>query len=378
VFGGHAWRIGRIGGIEIKIDPSWSFIAFLIAYTFWVIVDDRFPAEGTATTVSLGIGMAVVFFVSVLLHELAHSWLARARGIEVHGITLFLFGGATHADLETEDPADELAVSLVGPVTSLAIAGVLWGVTVAIGSGPLAFAAGRLGWINLALAVFNMLPGFPLDGGRVLRSLAWRSTGDMVRATRIASTAGQWLGYALIGIGILEVFLLGALIGGLWLVAIGWFLAQSAQASFVQLQVRRLLANVPAARIMSGDIVEIPADVTLQKAVDDYFMRHDHGAFPVTDGEKTTGLVTLQRVRATPRDTWDTTTVREIEEPLSDTCTVAPADRLDEVVGKLMSGDLRRVVVVERGHVVGIISPRDLGHWLERSQQLGLTAPTRS
>lgn len=378
MFGAHAWRIGRIGGVEVRIDPSWSFIAFLIAYTFWVIVDAEFPQEGTVATVLVGIGMAVVFFVSVLLHELAHSWTARGRGIEVHGITLFLFGGATHADLETEDPTDELVISVVGPVTSLAIAGLLWAATLLIGSGPLAFATGRLGWINLALAVFNMLPGFPLDGGRVLRSLVWRATGDFVRATRIASTAGQWLGYALIGGGILEVFLLGALIGGLWLVAIGWFLAQSAQASFVQLQVRRLLAGVPAARIMSGGIVEVPADLTLRRAVDDYFMRHDHGAFPVTDGGTTTGLVTLQRVREVPRDTWETTTVREIQEPLSESCTVAPSDRLDEVVGKLMSGDLRRVVVVDAGHVVGIISPRDLGHWLERSQQLGLTTGLRS
>ncbi|MDX1746551.1 MAG: site-2 protease family protein [Halobacteriales archaeon] len=373
MFGRNAWRIGRVGGIEIRIDPSWSFIAFLIAYTFYVILETEFPGESTGTTVVLSIVMAALFFGSVLLHELAHSWVAVSRGVEVRGITLFLFGGATHAELETETPSSEFVIAVVGPVTSLAIAGMLWAATLAIGDGPLAFATGRLGWINFALAVFNLVPGFPLDGGRLLRSAVWGRTGDLVRATRVASTAGQWVGYLLIAIGILEVFLLGALIGGLWLVAIGWFLSQSAQGSFHQLQVKRLLAEVPASRIMSHHLVGIPAAVTIQEAVDDYFMEHDFNAFPVNEDGETIGLVTLAAIRGVSRDEWDSTRVTDVSEPLSESCTVGPDDRLDEVVGKLMNGDLRRVVVVDDDRVIGIISPRDLGHWLERSQQLGLT-----
>src|SRR5690606_6783077 len=254
---------------------------------------------------------------------------------------LFLFGGATHADLETEDPTDELVIAVVGPLSSLGIAGLLWVLATAFGEGTtLGFAAGRLGWTNLARAGFNMLPGFPLDGGRVLRSIAWHSTNDIVRGTQIAARGGQWLGYGLIALGVLQVLFLGALIGGLWLVAIGWFLAQAAQASFLELQIRHILADVPASAIMSRDIVELPEGLLIQDAVDDYFMRHDFNAFPVRRGDEVTGLLTLGAIRALPRDEWATTSVRDLQEPLSESCTVATSDPLDEVVGKLMTGEL--------------------------------------
>lgn len=373
MFGANAWRIGRIGGIEIKIDPSWTFIAALIAYTFYAIVAVRFPDEATATLVATAVAMAVIFFASVLIHELAHSWLARSRGVEVRGITLFLFGGATHADLETEDPTDELVIAIVGPFTSLAVAALLWVVTLSLDGGLAAYATGHLGWINLALAVFNLIPGFPLDGGRVLRSLVWRRTGDIVRATRIAARAGQWVGYGLIAVGIFEVLVLGALIGGLWLVAIGWFLNQSAQASFVQLQIKRALADVPASQLMSRDPVEIPADLTVQQAVDDYFMRHNHNAFPVRGPDGVTGILTLNAVREVPREEWGARSVGEAARPLTDACTVDRSDPMDEVLDKLHGNDTNRVVVTSGGDVIGILTSRDLAQWLQRSQELGLT-----
>lgn len=374
MFGRNAWAIGRLGGIEIRIDPSWSFIAFLIAYSFFLEIDLRFDDMGTPAMIILAAGMAIIFFASVLLHELAHSWVAVSRGVEVESITLFLFGGATKADLDTEEPSDELAIALVGPATSVALAGGMWLVAVAFGSGTVGgFLVGRLGWINLALGVFNLVPGFPLDGGRVLRSLVWKRSGDIVRATRVAARGGQLVGYGLIGLGVLEILFLGALVGGLWLIAIGWFLAQAAQASFLQLQVRRLLAEVPASKIMSDGIVEIPGHLSIRQAVDEFFLSHDYNAFPVRDGDGTMGILTMNAIRAMPQDEWDDTTVRESAEPLSESCTVSPSEPLDEVVGKLMSGDLRRVVVVDDGQVTGIISPRDLSRWLQRSQELGLT-----
>lgn len=158
--------------------------------------------------------MATLFFASVLVHELAHSWLASARGVEVKGITLFLFGGATHADLETKKPFDELIIALVGPLSSIALGGVFWVSTLALGDGALGFVTGYLGWINVALGIFNLLPGFPLDGGRILRAIVWQRTGNLVRATRIASRAGRIVGTLMIGVGVFEVLFLGALIGG--------------------------------------------------------------------------------------------------------------------------------------------------------------------
>jgi Zn-dependent protease/CBS domain-containing protein len=373
MFGSHSWAIGKFGGIEIRIDPSWSFIAFLIAYSFFLVIDLQFGAIGSTAMLALAALMALIFFGSVLLHELAHSWLAVARGVEVESITLFLFGGATKADLETEDPTDELLIAAVGPLTSFAIAGLLWLVALAFGPGTIGgFVAGRLGWINLALAVFNLVPGFPLDGGRVFRSLVWRRTGNIVRATRVAARGGQLVGYGLIAIGVLEIFVLGTLVGGLWLIAIGWFLSQAAQASFLQMQVRRILSEVPAARIMSDGLVAIPGHLSIQQAVDEYFMGHDFNAFPVNDGEVTVALLTMGGVKAVPRDDWPTTTVREVAKPLTEAYTVSPSQPLDEVVGKLMSGDLHRVVVADDGHVQGIITPRDVSRWLQRSQELGL------
>lgn len=375
---GNAWRIGRIGGIQIKIDASWSFIAILVAYSFFVLLSFEFAELSNAAQIALAVGMALVFFLSVLIHELAHSLVALRRGVEVHGITLFLFGGATEADLETEDPTDELLISAVGPLTSLVIAGVLWGVAQLAGAGPIGFAAGWLGWINLALAAFNLVPGFPLDGGRVLRSLVWRRTGDLVRATRIAARAGQIVGYAIIAIGVLQVLVIGNLINGLWLVAIGWFLSQSAQASFVQMQVRRILAGVPAGRLMSGDLMEIPGDITLQQAVDEYFMRYDYSAFPVREGDTVDSIITLSAIRQIPRDDWGVRRVAEVSEALSEACTVERTEPMDEVLEKLTANEHHRVIVKEGGRIIGIITPRDLTRWLERSQDLGLTPTLRS
>lgn len=378
MLGRNSWSVGRIGGIEVRIDPSWSFIAVLVAYSFYLAIDVVSGSMGTTGRIALAVVMATLFFASVLLHELAHSWVAVSRSVEVESITLFLFGGATKADLETEDPTDELLIAVVGPLTSLALAGSFWGLAVLAGEGTTGgFVGGQLGWINLALAVFNLVPGFPLDGGRVLRSLVWRRTGDIVRATRVAARGGQLVGYALIVVGIAEIVFLGALVGGLWLMAIGWFLAQAAQASFLQMQMRRLLAEVPARQVMSDGLVEIPGEMTIARAVDEYFMRYDVNAFPVRMAGETTGLISMGKVRQLPREDWATRSVADEAEPLDAACTVSSAETLDEVVGKLMGGDVGRVLVMDHGQVVGIITPRDLSRWLQRSQDLGLTEPAR-
>lgn len=368
---GNGWRLGRIGGVEVKIDPSWSIIALLVGYTFYLALANRFTNQTTGLLVGLATIMALVFFASVLLHELAHSWVALSRGVEVKGITLFLFGGATEADLDTKKPDDELYIAVVGPVTSLVLGGVFWLIAVAAGTTPIGFGAGYLGWINGSLAVFNLLPGFPLDGGRVLRSLVWRRTNDLIRATRVAARSGRILGSVIIAIGVFEVFFYGALINGLWLVAIGWFLSQAAATSFVHLQVRTALQGVPASRLMASDLVAIPGGTTVQEAVDGYFMRHNYNTFPVTADHHTLGLVSMKAVRELPRERWDQVPVDEILEPLSEMCTVGVSDDIGNVVDKLMQGEVGRVVVVDDGEVIGLISPRDVVRWLELTQELG-------
>ncbi len=368
---GHGWKLGRIGGVEVKIDPSWSIIALLVGYSFYLSLGARFTHQSAGVLIGLATVMALIFFASVLLHELAHSWLAISRGVEVKGITLFLFGGATEADLDTKKPSDEFFIAVVGPVTSLLLGGLFWIIAVVSGSTSVGFAAGYLGWINGSLAVFNLLPGFPLDGGRVLRSLVWRRTSDLVRATRVAARAGRILGSVIIAIGVFEVFFLGALISGLWLVAIGWFLTQAAASSFVHLQVRTALQGVPASRLMAGDLVGVPAGTTVQEAVDGYFMRHNYNSFPVTSDHRTLGLVTMKAVRDVARDRWNNVLVDEILEPLSDMCTVGVSDDIGNVVDKLMQGQVGRVAVVDDGEMIGLITPRDVVRWLELTQELG-------
>lgn len=177
----------------------------------------------------------------------------------------------------------------------------------------------------------------------------------------------------MIAIGVYELFFLGALIGGLWMMAIGWFLSQAALASFTHLQLKTVLDDVPASTLMTRDLVDIPSGITLQEAVDDYFMRHNYNAFPVQGAHGDTGLITLKTVREVPREDWGTTTVDDIVDPLSDMCTVAPSRPIGEVVDKLMKGEVGRVVVVDDGEVVGLITPRDLVQWLERARELGLS-----
>lgn len=369
-----SWQIARIGGIAIRIHPSWAVIFFLVGYTFYVILDLEFPDLGVLRLLIVAALMTVLFFGSVLLHELAHAFVSEARGIPVLGITLFFFGGATHAKPEDKEPVDELVISAVGPITSLVLGFVSWAVVNGLSgilSDDVAFAIGRLGWLNVFLAVFNLVPGFPLDGGRILRSIIWQRTGSLARATRIASRAGQTVGYLIAALGAVQI-LAGGLIGGLWLVAIGWFLAQAAKTSYRQMQLRQLLRDVTAGELMSQDLVAIPAQITLQEAIDGYFMRYEYNAFPVHADATTAGLLTLTAVRRVPHDDWSTITVQAAMEPLSESCTVEASDAMDRVLEKFEETDAGRVLVVDEGTVVGIITPRNVASWLQRTQELGL------
>jgi predicted transcriptional regulator len=250
---------------------------------------------------------------------------------------------------------------------------VLFGIVAGLGSdalsAPLAGTFGYLAWTNLLLAGFNLVPGFPLDGGRLLRSAIWRATGSLSRATRIASLSGQAVGWLLVAGGV-AFLLAGDLAGGIWFAFIGWFLVQAARSSYQELQLQQLLRRVEAEDVMAGDLVRIPPELSLQDAVDDYFMRYDHSAFPVEEQGRTIGLLTLRGVRRVPREQWPTSRVRDHMVPLGDQVVVAPDARMDGVLGKLQDGEAGRVLVAQDGEVVGIITPSDLTRWLRRWRTL--------
>src|SRR5919106_1809620 len=374
---GTSWRVGRITGIEVRVDSSWVVIALLITYSMYLRASVLYPELSGGGAVALGILATVLFFGSVLVHELAHALVAQARGIRVQDITLFLFGGATRARVESRGPGDEFLIALVGPFTSGLLAG-LFGIVAGLGGGvlsrPLAGILGYLAWTNLILAGFNLVPGFPLDGGRLLRAAIWKATGSLGRATRVASLSGQGVGWLLVAAGVAWL-LAGDLAGGIWFAFISWFLVQAARSSYQDLQLQQLLRGVEAEDVMAGDLRRMPPELSLQDAVDDYFMRYDHSAFPVEERGRTIGLLTLRGVRRVPREQWPTRRAREAIVPLGDQVVVAPQARMDGVLDKLQDGQAGRVLVVQDGEVVGIITPTDLTRWLRRWRTLEGSAP---
>lgn len=375
---GNGIKLGRWFGIEVTIDLSWLVIAFLVSWSFYSVYITEFPTLQTSRAIVLGGSTALLFFLSVLLHELSHSVVARSLGIPVEGITLFVFGGVTRTTQEARSPGQELAVAIVGPLTSVALAGIFWALVELTGdlfAPSVAFGLGYLGWINLAVGVFNMLPGFPLDGGRVLRSILWKATGSAGRATTAAAGAGRVLGAMLIAVGILVVF--GGNLGGLWYAAIGWFLMQAATGAGQEVVLQRMLRGVTAGDLMSPNPVTLPATATLRDAVDDHFLRYDHSAFPVEDETGAiVGILTLRAVRQVPRDQWELRQAWAAMTPIEDACTVGGDLPMDEVLQRLREHDHERVLVVESGRVVGIITARDISRWVRRSDELGLEIPT--
>src|SRR6185369_10905906 len=261
------FRIGSIFGIEIRIDPSWFVIFFLLLWTLsFGIFPVNFRGLSMSTYVGMGVVATLLFFVSLLAHELMHSLVARSRGVRVSGITLFIFGGVSRLRQEATNARDEFLIAVVGPLSSYALGalfGAIWWLGMRSGW-PVAVTgvARYLSYINVLLATFNLLPGFPLDGGRLLRSAIWKATGDVERATRVASTAGRFFGYALMALGILQVLTTANLVGGMWLVLIGWFLRNAATVSYQQLRLHKVLEDVRVQDAMERDFDVVPPDLT--------------------------------------------------------------------------------------------------------------------
>lgn len=366
-------RLGSIFGFEIRIDFSWFIIFFLILWSFSAgVFPTQVPGQPPAIYLVMGTVGTLLFFASLLAHELAHSLVARTRGIPVEGITLFIFGGMARMRLEAENPRDEFQIAAVGPLSSLAIAGLfaaIWRLGGSVGWSPtITVTAGYLAFLNAILAVFNLMPGFPLDGGRLFRALVWRATGDMTKATRWAATAGRWFGYLLMGFGALQLFA-GAILGGMWMIFIGWFLQNAAGMSLRQYVVRNMLEGVGAREIMTENPDAISADVPLQELVEAHFLRKRHHAFPVIDADRPVGLVTLQHVKQVPRERWSGTKVRDVM-TAAEGVTVSPWESVSRVIEIMQEAGERRVLVVRDDRLVGLISASDVAAWLQHKEEI--------
>lgn len=385
---------GRLFGIEIYIDWSLLLIFLLVTWSLASLFGQLHAAWGPALRWGTAVLAAILFFLSVLAHELAHSFMARAQGMSVRRITLFLFGGVSNIQRHPPSPMAEFLIAIVGPITSVVL-GVLFIVastaslvtvgqamadpTEAIGQlGPISTLLLWLGPINIALGVFNMLPGFPLDGGRVLRSVLWGVTDSLRQATRLASWAGQGVAWLMIVSGIAMIFgarlpfLGGGLVNGLWLAFIGWFLNTASQQSYRQVVIQDVLEDVPISRLMRRNVPAVEPAIAIDRLVDDYLMQSDDHSFPVLDGSRLVGLVTLTDVRSVPRPKWSETRVQEIMTPADQLITVSSGEEAITAMNELAERDVRQVPVLENGRLVGMLSRRDFVRWLQLHSESGV------
>lgn len=365
-------KLGKIGGIEVSVHWSWLFIFLLLTWSFaGGILDHFYPEWSHAQRWLVGSIISVVFFLSILVHELAHSFVARSKGVDVRGITLFLFGGVSNLRGEPRRAQDEFAIAVAGPATSLVL-GALFGAGWAVlrfWSGGAAGISANLGVINAVIAVFNLMPGFPLDGGRVFRSLLWWRNKNLLSATRSASQVGQLFAYLLMGVGVVSFFL-GNLIGGIWLFIIGIFLRGASAASYQQTLAQVVLRGVTAAEAATRDCQPVPPDLSLEQVVDSHILRRNVRCFPVQADGDLQGLVTLSDIRGIPRDQWPMTSVSKAMTPLDRLQTVPPDEDLRRVVEIMAQTDINQVPVVQEGRLVGLISRSDIIRLIQVRREL--------
>jgi Zn-dependent protease/CBS domain-containing protein len=365
-------HLGRIAGISIDLHFTW----FIIFALFAVAITSMLPHEEPGTRWIIGIIVTVLFFVSLLLHELAHSLVAKRLGIGIAGITLFVFGGVSRMTSEPKSASDELKMAIVGPLTSAALGViflVLWLWVRASGIGDTTIQVGLmwLGAINIILAGFNLIPGFPLDGGRVLRSIVWGATNDLRHATYVAAVGGQIFAYLLMAYGVYQLLRGMPWLDGLWPIFIGWFLLDAARAGYQQQLLQSALSGIRVRDIMTQNVVTISPDLSLQQAVDDYFLRLNHAAFPVAQDHHVSGILTLPHVRQVPREQWASTRAIDVVDPIDSSDLMRPdADAWDALTA-MATKDSGRLLVVDGGALVGIISRTDIMRFLRTKMTLG-------
>ncbi|MBX3187138.1 MAG: site-2 protease family protein [Labilithrix sp.] len=401
----NAIRIGRVFGIDFRIDSSWLFILVLVVWSLTSLFSSWHPDWSGLLSFGVAFVAAILFFGSVLFHELAHSVVARLYGIPVRDITLHMFGGVSNIEREPPTPSAEFLIAIVGPISSvllgvamLAIGATITGVASANGEqlesaadaisrmGPVGTLLMWLGPVNILVGVFNMIPGFPLDGGRVLRSVLWKYTGDLGTATRWSAGVGQAVGWMFIATGAAMAFgfrvpIFGrGLVPGLWLALIGMFLRSAAAQHQMGAAIEEALRGVRVSDLMrrvgwpptyvgaapaAGLIEPVPGDASLRTLVKDWFVHHDADAFPVFDGSRYVGIVRLDDVRRVPVEAWDARTARELAS-VDAVPFVAPSDDVLDALKKLGTAGTKQLPVVDaHGELVGLLFEQDISRWLE-------------
>ncbi len=366
--------LGRFFGISVRLHWSWFFIFLLVTWSLAVFYfPDRYPEWSRGGYVVMGLATSILLFASVLIHELAHSLVAKAAGIPIESITLFLLGGVSQMTQEPGKPGTEFRMALAGPATSLVLGGIFWGIWFAVRNvnEPTAALVFWLGWINLVLAIFNLVPGFPLDGGRVLRSIVWWRTGNLLRATRAASFIGRGIGYLLIFVGIFVLFW-GDWITGLWMAFIGWFLQNAAVGSYRQLAVQDMLRGHTVSEVMVRDCPTVSPSLTLERLVNDYILTSGRRCFPVVEDSRLLGLMTMHDVKAVPRQIWATKTVREAMTPIERLKSVRASEDLSSVLQLMTAEDVNQLPVMENNTVVGMVARDNLLSFIRTRDELGV------
>ncbi len=381
------FKLGRIFGITIRIDWSWLFIFLLIAWNLAMVFAQVHPGWTIWLAWLTAVVAALLFFASVLAHELAHSLVARAQGVPVRSITLFMFGGVSNIQREPPSPLAEFLITIVGPITSIVLGVVfIWLSGVAIGPlgavlaspfnlvgrlDPLTTLLLWLGPINILVGLFNLIPGFPLDGGRILRSILWAITRNLRRATHWASLVGQAVAWLMILIGVAMIFgvrvpFFGTgFISGLWLAFIGWFLNSAATQSYQQVVVEDILAGIPVSQLMRLNPPTVPAAISIGDLVQNYMMGTDEQSFPVMSGGQFLGIVTVEDVRQVPHQQWAATTVEQIMTPADKMAEVTADEDAVEALRELTQREAAQLPVVRNGQMIGMLRRRDIARWVQ-------------
>jgi Zn-dependent protease len=371
---GHAVKLFTLMGFAIKVDASWLLIAALIV---WSLSTGYFPMElpglAQGTAIVLGVVAMLGLFGSLILHELAHALVARRYGLGIGGITLFLFGGVAELEEEPRSAASEFWIAVAGPAMSVALAG-LFGLAGSVTAGVGAVLLAYLATVNLFLALFNLLPAFPLDGGRVLRALIWQRTGDLLEATRKASGAGTILALLLMAFG-LYAALTGGGVSGIWVVMIGVFVLTASRASYQRLLLQDSLKGRRVVELMTADPLTATPDMTLAAVGDGIMVAHAVTFVPVVAGEAPIGYVDTELMRAVPRGDWAATRVADVMAPLDPACIVPPRMTAEAALDRLARGPQRKLIVAEGGRIRGILSLRDLMGHIAVVQALGRGTP---
>jgi Zn-dependent protease/CBS domain-containing protein len=361
---GRRIKLFKLFGFEVRIDLSWLIIAALVT---WSLADGLFPYWYPHLSLQaywiMGIAGALGLFLSIIAHEFCHSLVARKFGMPMKGITLFIFGGVAEMGDEPPTAKAEFLMAIVGPLSSIAIGVIFYLIhlygTSAGWNTPVNGVIYYTAYINGILAVFNLIPAFPLDGGRVLRSILWGIKGNMRWATRVSSAIGSAFGVCLIILGVFE-FIRGYVIGGVWMFLIGLFLRSAAQMSYQQLLVRKALEGESVRRFMNTNPVSVQDSLTVEQLVEDYIYKYHYKMFPVMAGDKLVGCITTRQVKEIPREKWSRETIREAASPCSPENTIPPQTDAIKALAMMNQSGVSRLLVVERDHLVGLVTLKDL------------------